>query len=92
MYVIIFCVIRLIQKYRHFYVATKFTNFDAILNLKMKIELMQKKYKLALKNPKLYQQLYIINIVVLLLVVGIAVYYFLDWDLLIYALLDTLTV
>ena len=82
----------LIQRYRYFHVATTLTKFDAMQNLKDKITLMEKKYKLALKKPGLYQQLYMINIIVLLLVVGIAVYYFLDWDLLIYALFDIFTI
>ena len=81
-----------IQNVRFFNPGSKLSTFNAIKNLKQSIKLKQKELVLAQKKPKLYQELFIINIVLLLLIVCVCVYYFMDWDLLIFALLDILTV
>ena len=82
----------IIQRFRFFYVQPNSTTFNAVKDLGIHIDRLKDKYKLAEKRPELYQELYIINIVVLLLIVTIISYYFMDWELLVYALIDIFTV
>ena len=81
----------IIQRFRFFNVKPKLTTLNAVKDLEEEIDTLKDKYKLAQKRPDLYQQLYIINIVVLLLLVTLALYYFMNWDLLIYVLIDIFT-
>ena len=82
----------IIQHSRFFYVPPETSTFNAVKNLKLKIKSQKSLLSKAEKKPKLYQDLYIINIVIVLLLGFILAYYLMDWELLIHAIIDIILV
>ena len=83
----------IIQHFRFFNVTHyNKTPFDAIKKLESQLLKKQKQLIKARKNSKLYQELFIINLCIFLLIAFMMIYYFFDWELLITIVLDTFIV
>ena len=82
----------IIQHSRFFYVPPETNTFNAVNNLRLKIKRQSSLLIKAQKKPNLYQELYIINIVIFLLLGFILAYYLMDWELLIHAIIDIILV